>query len=844
MDFCEKVRVELGERSYDIIFAPVDSADVVSALKELPQKNILLTADTNTATYLPGVRAVLEKSGKKVWDWVFPAGESSKNIDNAMALCGYASQLKLGRNSLFAALGGGVTGDLTGFAASLFMRGVDFIQIPTSLLAMVDSSVGGKTAVDTPYGKNLVGAFHQPKMVIIDCNMLKSLPPREIGCGMAEIIKTAMILDRDFAEKLAGFKGNILDNPELLLFAVKRSCQIKAMVVSADEKESGDSGRVFLNYGHTFGHAVEHLSSFRMAHGEAVSVGMDMAAFIACKLGITSPETIRFQYRLLENYSIAPESFPHSAIRQDSSRIIELMKGDKKNGDGSFRAVLPLAPGKVQTVELDPETTGKLIDKYYEFRLNDTVCGKSEDLPEVAIIGLGLLGSSLAQSIDRKSYRVSVWNRNPDACKWIMKKLAADKVYDSPEEALANADMAIFCLPMPVTQKFIDLYHDHLKPGAVLTDIASVKSGVMSCAEKYEKLNFVGSHPMAGTEKSGFANGFKGLYDNADVFIVPGKYSSAAGIAAVEKFWQSLSTRTTVINAAEHDALVAHTSHMLHIIASALTRSILDREDAAEKRRHYSGCATGFRDTSRIASSSPEMWKEICMENVSAILPALDEFQDALSQMRKTLTDSDGESFARLFGYGKNLRDSWLCYKNTGKMPANIVLCGIKHCGKTTIGQKIAAILDMPLTDSDMEIEKLDGKNRSCREIFKSEGEEYFRKLEASVLGKLAGSPEKKVIALGGGALSNPFVSDKLKKDLGFKLWLDVDDKTAFERIKCGGLPPFLSSSADPEATFTEMNRKRREVFSVCADAKVTGNDTPDRIALQILSLYKEFFAL
>ena len=226
----DRVRVELAERSYDIIFDAVDSPAVIEAFSALPQKNVLIAADSNTAQFLPRTRAALEKSGKVVYEWVFPAGESSKSIENAMALCGYASSLKLGRNALFAALGGGVTGDLTGFAASIFMRGVEFIQIPTSLLAMVDSSVGGKTAVDTAYGKNLVGAFHQPKLVVMDCQLLTTLPEREIGNGLAEIIKTAMILDAAFADKLARMPEAGFRDPEALEFAVKRSCQIKAMV--------------------------------------------------------------------------------------------------------------------------------------------------------------------------------------------------------------------------------------------------------------------------------------------------------------------------------------------------------------------------------------------------------------------------------------------------------------------------------------------------------------------------------------------------------------------------------------------------------------------------------------
>ena len=402
MNIVEKVTVELKERSYDIIFDSLDSANVVASLATLPQKNILVVADSNTSIYLNKITSSLTIAGKTVYTWVFPAGEASKNIDNAMKLCAYASQLKLGRNALFAALGGGVTGDLTGFAASIYMRGVDFIQIPTSLLAMVDSSVGGKTAVDTPDGKNLVGAFHQPKLVIIDCNLLKTLPQREIACGMAEIVKTAMILDCNFAKELQSLTlDEILADLSKVKFAVKRSCEIKAQVVSQDEKETGLSGRVFLNYGHTFGHALEHLSAFTLAHGEAVAIGMDIAAFVAQNLKLCDENVIKFQHDLLEKYHITPEKFPASFINKDVQKIIALMKGDKKNGDGKFRAVLPLAIGEVKTVNLDVNEIEILLEKYFTFRFNN-IKPVSDNRPEVAIVGLGLLGGSLAAFLYKK----------------------------------------------------------------------------------------------------------------------------------------------------------------------------------------------------------------------------------------------------------------------------------------------------------------------------------------------------------------------------------------------------------------------------------------------------------
>lgn len=836
-----RVRVELGKRSYDIIFSAVDSPAVLEAFSALPQKNVLITADSNTAQYLPRVAAAMEKSGKTVYSWVLPAGEASKNMDNAMKLCGYASSLKLGRNALFAALGGGVTGDLTGFAAAMFMRGVDFIQIPTSLLAMVDSSVGGKTAVDTVHGKNLVGAFHQPSLVVIDCGLLDTLPARELGSGMAEIIKTAMIRDAGFVRTLINeMPSDILSDKAFLLRAVKRSCEIKAMVVSADEKESGDSGRVFLNYGHTFGHAIEHLSRFRLTHGEAVAVGMDMAAFAAVKLGLCDEKLQSRQYDLLTCAGIAPGKFPLSAVKHDVARIVELMKGDKKNGDGRFRAVLPLADGEVKTVDLDPGKTAELLTDYYAWRFPENPGVPADERPEAAVVGLGLLGSSLAMSLDHRHYRVGVWNRDPEGSRIMMESGAAERIYRDVSEAFRSADIVVLCLPIPVTVKFIRQYHDQLKPGAVLTDVSSVKTAVMDAAEEFPDLNFVGGHPMAGTEKSGYRSGFRGLYENADVFVVPGKYSTGSGIEAVTGLWEKLNTHVRMIDPAAHDALVAHTSHMLHIIASALTRSILDRDDPSEQRRHYSGCATGFRDTSRIASSSPEMWKDICLANTPAILPALDEFQNSLDEMRSALVAGDGERFAGLFRQGRDLRDSWLCYKNVHNLPENIVLCGIKHSGKSSVGRAIAEILDIPFADSDDMIVQREGSGRSVREIFREEGEEFFRKLEADVLTALADSPARQVIALGGGALSNPFVTADVKHRLGFKVWLNTDDNVAFERILKNGLPPFLAGESDPSAAFIRMNEARKKVFAAEADAAVIPENSCYRTALHILSLYKD----
>jgi shikimate kinase len=362
----------------------------------------------------------------------------------------------------------------------------------------------------------------------------------------------------------------------------------------------------------------------------------------------------------------------------------------------------------------------------------------------------------------------------------------------------------------------------------------------MKCAAEFPNLNFVGSHPMAGTEKSSWRSAVKGLYENADILIIPGKYSTAEGIKTIKTFWRTLNTHLKEIDSDSHDALVAKSSHMLHIIASALTRSILDQNDANEQRRYYSGCATGFRDTSRIASSSPNMWQEICISNAKAIVPALDEFQHHLEEMKESLIKNDGEKFAKLFTLGRDLRNSWLCYKKSHNLPQNIVLCGIKHSGKTTVGKEIAAILNINFVDTDDLVVAKDGNKRTVREIFSIEGEAFFRKLEADVITDLANSNQRVVIALGGGTLSNPFIDNQIKEKLGFKVWLDTDDHIAFTRIIKKGLPPFLQNTQNPELAFKEMNIDRKKIFAAQCEVHCLPAETPHYTALHILSLFKD----
>ena len=240
----ETIRVGLGERAYDIV---IGSGVRALAAELTGRRNFLVTDSRVSELWGAWARETVPQEG---W-FEFPAGEQSKTPDTVIAV-----------------------GDMTGFAAAIYMRGVGFVQIPTTLLAMVDSSVGGKTGVDIPEGKNLVGAFHQPEQVLIDPDFLSTLPPEEIRCGLAEILKTGVILDEALFAALEREPETLRDgrNPERFVPLIRRSCELKAQVVAADERESGI--RALLNYGHTFGHAVELLSDFRISHGEGVAIGM------------------------------------------------------------------------------------------------------------------------------------------------------------------------------------------------------------------------------------------------------------------------------------------------------------------------------------------------------------------------------------------------------------------------------------------------------------------------------------------------------------------------------------------------------------------------------------------
>ena len=275
----------------------------------------------------------------------FPGGEAHKTLQTIGNLAGHLARLGFDRKDALIGFGGGVTGDLTGFLASAYMRGIPFVQVPTTLLAQVDSSVGGKTGVDIPEGKNLVGAFYQPQAVYIDIALLKTLPPEELLGGLAEVIKYGVIRDAGFFHFLSDNRQNILQlDKELITQTVHTCCRIKAEVVSLDEREGGL--RRILNYGHTIGHAVEGASDFAIIHGLAVSIGMVAAARLAVLAGLLAAETAEKITAVLKAYGL-PVEIPKDL---DRSRIKTYLLSDKKTVQGRVHYVLPTDLGKACVV--------------------------------------------------------------------------------------------------------------------------------------------------------------------------------------------------------------------------------------------------------------------------------------------------------------------------------------------------------------------------------------------------------------------------------------------------------------------------------------------------------------
>ncbi len=345
----EEVKVPLADRSYDILIGPGLLLETPKYLKRLePFTGPFVITDSNVEDYIgQDLLNILRESGYTSAQLLsFPAGEQSKNMDTLVSLARTLVKLGADRSSLLMGLGGGVTGDICGFLASIYMRGVDFIQLPTTLLAQVDSSVGGKTGVDLPEGKNLIGTFAQPKLVLADIGVLCTLPAPEIRNGIAEIVKYGMIKDEKLFQRLEQDWWDVVNlEPYTTAYLVKRSCQIKAEVVSKDEKEGGY--RRILNFGHTIGHAVEAASDYTIAHGEAVAMGMVAVSRISMKRGLLSKEELERLIDVLEKFEL-PVQIPQSIAEKD---ILENLKRDKKVKAGKVNFVL--AKGIGNTVIVD-----------------------------------------------------------------------------------------------------------------------------------------------------------------------------------------------------------------------------------------------------------------------------------------------------------------------------------------------------------------------------------------------------------------------------------------------------------------------------------------------------------
>lgn len=328
-----RLDVETPSRSYPIHIGSKLIQRSGRLIPALDGPKVIVTNETIAPLYLDSLE---EAIGGATHTFVMPDGERFKSIDTCMELVDVLLQNKLGRDSVLVALGGGVVGDLTGFAAAIYQRGINFIQVPTTLLAQVDSSVGGKTAVNRALGKNMVGAFHQPLAVIADLTTLTTLPPREYLAGMAEVIKYGLLGDADFFEWIEAHLTGLLDrDTDLMAEAVRRSCDHKARIVAADERESGV--RALLNLGHTFGHAIEaHLEFEGWLHGEAVATGMLMAAHMSVESGTLDTASRERIHKLLERAGL-PVKLPPGL---DANRMRTFMQGDKKNRGGLIRLVL------------------------------------------------------------------------------------------------------------------------------------------------------------------------------------------------------------------------------------------------------------------------------------------------------------------------------------------------------------------------------------------------------------------------------------------------------------------------------------------------------------------------
>lgn len=355
----QTLNVSLADRSYPIHIGKSLLANAELILPHLKRKHVAIVTNTTVAPlYLDQLSQTLLDAGVKVIPIILPDGEAYKNSETLNKIYDVLLQNHCERSTTLIALGGGVIGDLTGYAAATYLRGVPFIQIPTTLLSQVDSSVGGKTGINHPLGKNMIGAFYQPQVVLADIDTLKTLPTREFSAGVAEVIKYGLIRDADFFDWLETNMEKLMALDEAVLsYAIYRSCQNKAEVVARDEHENGE--RALLNLGHTFGHAIENAMGYGVwLHGEAVAAGTMLAADLSKRMGWLTSQDVQ---RIHAIFSAA--NLPLNAPKLGVEKYLDLMQLDKKVSDGKIRLVLQQGIGKsVITSDYDVDQLKKTLE--------------------------------------------------------------------------------------------------------------------------------------------------------------------------------------------------------------------------------------------------------------------------------------------------------------------------------------------------------------------------------------------------------------------------------------------------------------------------------------------------
>lgn len=345
----QTIPVSLGARAYDVHIGNgllARAGELIAPFA--PSKRVFVVTDQNVARlHRPALVASLDAARLKNWTITLPPGEETKSFHGLELLCRHLLQAGIDRRDLVVAFGGGVIGDIAGLAAGLVKRGIDFVQIPTTLLAQVDSSVGGKTAIDTPEGKNFVGLIHQPRLVLADLHVLSTLPAREMRCGYAEIVKAGLIADADFFAWCEANAAHVINcKPEALAHAVVKAVAFKARIVEADEREQG--ARALLNLGHTFAHALEAHAGYgdALLHGEAVGAGLALAFAHSAGLGLCSAGEARRVRTHLDSMGLSTDLRTLPGAPYDPNKMLALMAGDKKAEAGQITLVLARTIGQ------------------------------------------------------------------------------------------------------------------------------------------------------------------------------------------------------------------------------------------------------------------------------------------------------------------------------------------------------------------------------------------------------------------------------------------------------------------------------------------------------------------